>query len=143
MSGRKWIDLPRVEGEVSRQAHADLPPGTFEREFGCDGFFGPATHLFHRHPPTGWQAFEGALRPRAFDAASLATSESGPFAATALLSNANLRLRIWRCEQPMAHLARNADGDELIFVHEGQGAMFCDFGHLSFSAGDYIVLPRG
>ena len=43
----------------------------------------------------------------------------------------------------METLARNADGDDLIFVHEGSGDMFCDFGHLSFAAGDYIVIPRG
>jgi len=36
-------------------------------------------------------------------------------------------------------LARNADGDELLFVHRGRGELYCDFGHLSFEAGDYIV----
>ncbi len=68
MSNRNWIELPRSEGEASRQAHCDLPAGTYEREMGRDGFFGPATHLYHAHPPTGWTAFEGPLRPRAFDA---------------------------------------------------------------------------
>jgi len=68
MSSKNWIEFPRVEGETSRQAHADLPAGTYEREIGRDGFFGPATHLYHKHPPTGWTAFEGPLRPRAFDA---------------------------------------------------------------------------
>jgi homogentisate 1,2-dioxygenase len=43
----------------------------------------------------------------------------------------------------MDHLARNADGDELLFVHQGRGELFCDYGHLSFGIGDYIVLPRG
>ncbi len=43
----------------------------------------------------------------------------------------------------MDHLARNADGDELLFVHRGRGHLFCDFGHLAFEAGDYVVLPRG
>ena len=28
---RKWISFPRTEGKASRQAHADLPSGTFER----------------------------------------------------------------------------------------------------------------
>src|SRR5262245_35274531 len=49
----KWIQFPRIEGIASRQAHADLPPGTYEREIGRDGFYGPATHMYHRHPPTG------------------------------------------------------------------------------------------
>ena len=63
----KWISLHRVEGEASRQAHADLPDGTYEREFGKEGFFGPAAHLYHRNPPTGWIDWEGPLKPRAFD----------------------------------------------------------------------------
>ncbi|MGH8136066.1 MAG: homogentisate 1,2-dioxygenase, partial [Steroidobacteraceae bacterium] len=43
----------------------------------------------------------------------------------------------------MDHLARNGDGDELLFVHRGRGQLFCDFGRLEFAAGDYIVVPRG
>ena len=68
MSSKNWIEFPRVEGETSRQAHADLPAGTYEREIGREGFFGPAAHIYHKHPPTGWTTFEGPLRPRAFDA---------------------------------------------------------------------------
>lgn len=64
---RHYIRFPRLEGRTSRQAHADLPEGTFERELGKEGFFGPATQMYHRHPPTGWESWEGPLRPRAFD----------------------------------------------------------------------------
>jgi homogentisate 1,2-dioxygenase len=140
---KHWIELPRVEGEASRQAHADLPAGTFEREIGRSGFFGPATHLYHRHPPTGWTAFEGPLRPRAFDAKAAAKAPASPFEAALLLSNDSVKLRIWACERAMESLARNADGDELLFVHAGDGELFCDFGHLSYREGDYLLLPRG
>src|SRR6185437_3821969 len=40
-------------------------------------------------------------------------------------------------------LARNGDGDELLFVHEGKGELYCDYGHLAIKAGDYVMLPRG
>ena len=43
----------------------------------------------------------------------------------------------------MPRLARNADGDELLFIHAGTGDLYCDFGHLALEAGDYVVLPRG
>ena len=69
---KRYIHFPKVEGQASRQAHADLPPGTYEREISKEGFFGPATHLYHRHPPTGWVNFEGPLRPHAFDCTKLA-----------------------------------------------------------------------
>ena len=138
-----WIELPRVEGETSRQAHCDLPAGTYEREIGRDGFFGPATHLYHAHPPTGWTSFEGPMRPRAFDALAVSEESADPFQAALLLSNAHVKMRIWSVHRPMQHLARNADGDELLFIHQGEGDLFCDFGHLSYREGDYILLPRG
>jgi homogentisate 1,2-dioxygenase len=140
---KRYISLPRVEGRASRQAHADLPPGTYEREISKEGFFGPATHLYHTHPPTAWSAFEGPLQPHAFDLTRTAAGHGGPWQAHEILYNASLRLRFWRTSGAMDHLARNADGDELLFVHQGAGEMFCDFGHLSFEAGDYLIIPRG
>ena len=140
---RNWIEFPRVEGETSKQAHADLPAGTFEREIGRDGFFGPAAHIYHRHAPTGWSSFEGPLRPRAFDAVAAATSSEEPFQAAPLLFNAHCKMSVWRLSQAMSHLVRSADGDLLLFMHQGAGELFCDFGHLSYRDGDYLLLPRG
>lgn len=140
---RSWIELPRSEGDVSRQAHCDLPVGTYEREIGRDGFFGPAAHIYHKHPPTGWSGFEGPLRPRAFNAVTAASEGDDPFKAAVLLSNAAVGIRMWRLSRPMRHLTRNADGDELLFIHAGDGDLFCDFGHMTYREGDYILLPRG
>jgi homogentisate 1,2-dioxygenase len=69
---KRYIPVSRVEGTASRQAHCDLPEGTFEREMSKEGFFGPAAFFHHRHPPTGWTEFTGPLQPRAFDLAKLA-----------------------------------------------------------------------
>ena len=41
----------------------------------------------------------------------------------------------------MPFLVRNADGDELLFIHEGGGEFFCDYGHLTLKEGDYVVIP--
>jgi homogentisate 1,2-dioxygenase len=140
---KNWISFPRKEGAASRQAHADLPSGTYERELGKEGFFGPATQMYHAHPPTGWTKWEGDLKPRAFDLTKLNRRTSSPWEAVDVLHNAHMKLRFWRLDGTMDHLARNADGDELIFVHEGEGDLFCDYGHFSFRDGDFIVLPRG
>ena len=139
---RKWISFSRVEGEASRQAHCDFPEGTYEREMGREGFFGPASHFHHKHPHTGWTSFDGPLRPRAFDTNNLSEHTNCAWSASALLSNASVRMRYWRCPANMETLARNADGDDLLFIHSGSGELFCDYGHLSFVAGDYIVIPR-
>ncbi len=140
---RRWITASRVEGDASRQAHADLPPGTYEREISKEGFFGPAAFLHHKRPPTGWSSFEGPLRPRAFNLAAMNAAERSPWKAPRILHNRATELRFWKLEAPMPTLARNADGDQILFMHEGKGDLFCDYGHLAFEAGDYVVLPRG
>jgi homogentisate 1,2-dioxygenase len=43
----------------------------------------------------------------------------------------------------MDYFYKNADGDDLIFVHEGCGLLETQFGHLRFREGDYLVIPHG
>ncbi len=38
---------------------------------------------------------------------------------------------------------KNADADEVIFVHEGSGTLRTMYGALNFEYGDYLVIPRG
>lgn len=140
---KKYISFPRTAGTFSRQAHCDLPKGTYEREFGREGFFGPCSHLHHAHKPTGWVKWEGDLRPYAFDLRKLTAPTSSPWHAVPLFFNAACSVRMWVTSGAMDHLVTNADGDELLFIHEGSGDLFCDFGHFSFREGDYITLPRG
>jgi homogentisate 1,2-dioxygenase len=142
MSAKHWIEFPRMEGETSHQAHADLPTGTYERELGRDGFFGPAVHFYHRHPPTGWTSIKGDLRPRAFDASAAAVGAVGPFRSSLLLASDRCLVMICTCPVP-TNILRNSDGDLLLFIHEGAGDLYCDFGHMTYRDGDYILLPRG
>ncbi len=137
--------FPIKQGLHSRQAHADLPEqALYEREVGRDGFFGPASHIHHKHAPTGWTEWEGELRPRAFDLMQLNQLAEGnsPFSAPVILHNAHCQYRFWHCDEPMQKLARNADGDDLLFVHKGEGNFYCDYGHFEVTEGDYVVIPR-
>ena len=38
---------------------------------------------------------------------------------------------------------KNADADEVIFIHEGSGTLRTMYGSLPFEYGDYVVIPRG
>lgn len=140
---KKWIPASHVEGNASRQAHADFPEDTYEREISKEGFFGPAAFLHHKNPPTGWTDFEGPLRPRAFNLAALNDSPSSPWAAPVVLQNKSVEIRFWKLDEAMSALARNADGDQLLFIHSGESELYCDYGHLTVRAGDYVYLPRG
>lgn len=135
---------PIKKGKFAPQAHVGIPEGTYEEEHGRKGFYGKSAHLYHAHAPTGWTRFEGKLRPHLFDLNRL---EPGDYQdpdgmPVAFLGNNDLKLYISRRSQPMPFYYRNADGDELIFVHRGRGTIETDFGPLDFEPGDYIVLPR-
>jgi homogentisate 1,2-dioxygenase len=135
---------PLKKGKFAPQAHVGIPAGTFEEEHGRKGFYGKSAHLYHAHPPTGWTRFEGKLRPHLFDLNRLAPSDCADpqGMAAPFLGNRDVTLYVSRRSQPMPFCYRNADGDELIFVHRGTGTIETDFGPLTFEPGDYLVVPR-
>ncbi len=135
---------PLKKGSIATQAHVGLPEGTYEEEHGRKGFYGKSAHLYHTHPPTGWIRFEGKLRPHCFDLNRLEpTDQTDPCGTpTAFLGNQDVELYVSRRSKPMPFYYRNADGDELLFVHRGEGLVETDFGPLRFEKGDYINLPR-
>ena len=135
-SGFGW-----VQGQCSLQPHVDIPAGTYEEEHGRQGFFGRASHLYHRHPPTGWLRIEGPLQPRAYRATELKGEELGQ--AEVFLKNADVQLGIAKLDSEVNVFFRNADGDEVRFVHEGSGLLETDYGDVPYRTGDYIVIPRG
>src|SRR5690349_19267620 len=59
--------IPYIKGKVAKQAHVGIPEGTFEEEYGRNGFFGRYAHLYRSEPPVGWTKIEGPLKPRAYD----------------------------------------------------------------------------
>src|SRR5271157_626836 len=135
---------PLKKGKTTSQAHVGLPEGTYEEEHGRKGFYGKSAHLYHAHPPTGWIRFEGKLRPHCFDLNRVEPSDLRDREGTpiAVLGNRDVQLYVSRRSEPMPYYYRNADGDELIFVHRGAGIIETDFGPLRFEKGDYVVMPR-
>jgi len=135
---------PLKKGSIARQAHVGLPAGTYEEEHGRKGCYGKSAHLYHAHPPTGWVRFEGPLRPHCLDLNRVEPSDLGDREGmpVAVLGNRDIEIYVSRRSEPMPFYYRNADGDELIFVHRGAGVIETDFGPLHFEKGDYIVMPR-
>jgi homogentisate 1,2-dioxygenase len=132
------------KGKVAQQAHVGLPEDTFEEEHGRRGFYGKSAHLYHTHPPTGWVRIEGKLRPHCFDCNRLEPSgrndaRGGPIT---FLANNDVKISVSRRSAAMPFYYRNADGDELIFVHRGHGKIETDFGPLDYERGDYVVVPK-
>ena len=41
------------------------------------------------------------------------------------------------------YFVKNADADEMIFIHEGSGTLKTVYGEIDFEYGDYLMIPRG
>jgi homogentisate 1,2-dioxygenase len=46
-------------------------------------------------------------------------------------------------ESLTAYFYKNADADEMIFVHKGKGKLRTFMGNINFEYGDYLIIPRG
>jgi len=133
------------KGTAPNQAHVGIPHGLHEEEHGRQGFSGPSSHLYHTHPPTDWTRIEGPLRPRAFSCTTLPTPDhhTADGRPIAILESGDARVSISRRTETMPYFVRNADGDEIVFVHEGHGKWETDYGELGYEPGDYVVIPKG
>ncbi len=135
-SGFGW-----AQGKHCAQPHVNVPEGLYEEEHGRRGFFGKVSHLYHRHPPTGWLRIEGPHKPHAYQVTKLEGSQHGQ--AQFFLENSDVKIGIAKLKSVMAVFARNADGDEVRFIHEGSGTLETDYGDVTYRKGDYLVIPRG
>ena len=133
------------KGNIPNQAHVGIPEGLYEEEHGRRGFVGPASHLYRRHPPTGWVRIDGPLRPRAFACADLPTPDlrSADARPIEVLHSPDVRVFLSRRAETMPYCVRNADGDEVHFIHTGRGRFETDYGMLPYEPGDYVVMPKG
>ncbi len=133
------------KGNAPSQAHVGIPVGLCEEEHGRRGFVGRASHLYRRHPPTGWVRIDGPLRPRAFACAALPTPDlrSSVARPVEILRSPDVRVFLSCRAETMPYFVRNADGDEVQFVHRGCGQFETEYGVLPYEPGDYIVIPKG
>ncbi len=137
------MDIPYVRGRVAAQAHVGLPDGTVEEEYARNGFFGRYAHLYREHAPVGWTRIDGPLRPRLYDLRRSPSNGDYLAARVPLLTNADCTISTAVLRDAMPYAFRNADSDELLFVHDGAGRLDCDFGGLAYEPGDYLIIPRG
>ncbi len=151
----RYVSMGRVPKKRHTQFRA--PDGGLysEEVFGTRGFSGIASILYHAHPPTQATDFApaGAIRPEFAEDGPLrhrhwktAASQPGGDPITGrrvLMANPDVSLALCVPTAPMDYFYKNADGDDLLFVHKGTGRLETLFGTLSYGPGDYLVIPRG
>jgi homogentisate 1,2-dioxygenase len=146
-------------GRVPPKRHTQFrtPEGGLYSEelFGEEGFSGAYSLIYHKHPPTRVSKIERlgeacynewpqeTHRHHHLKSADVAPGGDIVSGRKPLMFNADCAISVARPTQPMSYFYRNAMGDEVLFVHNGQGAVETTFGTLPYREGDYIVIPRG
>jgi homogentisate 1,2-dioxygenase len=131
----------KASGTYTKQAHVKIPAGLYEEEHGRKGFFGRVSHLYHENPLTGWSNIEGELKPRNLPPLFEMPELQNNF--QTILFNNDVTVSMNKLSQSFKCFYRNADFDEMFFIHDGEGIIETTYGHLSYKRGDYIIMPRG
>ncbi len=131
----------KASGTFTKQAHVKIPEGLYEEEHGRKGFFGRVSHLYHQNPLTNWTKIDGNLKPRNLPPLFEKKELQNKF--QEYLYNNDCIISLANFTDDFAHFFRNADFDELYFIHEGTGNLETTYGHLKYVKGDYIIIPRG
>ena len=126
-----------------------------EEVMGYEGFSGNESILYHLRSPCD-VAEVGSFEPiersewvpdthvhRLTTTASLEPSGDPVFGRRLLMFNDDVEIAICKPTAELDAFYRNGEGDELLFVHEGSGAVETIFGTLPYKRHDYVVIPRG
>jgi len=147
-------------GTIPHKRHTQFrkPDGSLysEQLFSTEGFSSNSTLLYHCHPPTEIVkvdtpfsvapkvAEEKMLKHRSFHGFNISSKKDYLQSRKPVLVNNDLHIVLAAPQESMTeYFYKNADADEMIFVHEGGGTLLTQYGQLSFSYGDYLVVPRG
>ncbi len=127
-----------------------------EELFGTIGFDGMSALLYHIHPPTMVKevlesrdvapvvAVEKNMKAYRLEGFNVPPTDDYLESRTAVLTNADLTISLAAPRKSMEdYFYKNAQHDELVFVHEGSGTLYTQMGALPFGPGDYLLIPRG
>jgi homogentisate 1,2-dioxygenase len=147
-------------GSIPHKRHTQFrkPDGSLysEQLFSTEGFASDASLLYHNHPPTQiiktdkpvdvrpTIAEEKMLKHRSFQGFKIKPVKDFLKSRVPILVNNDCHIVLAAPQERMAnYFYKNADADEMIFVHEGNGTLKTQYGQLDFLYGDYLVIPRG
>jgi homogentisate 1,2-dioxygenase len=128
----------------------------YEQLFGTIGFDGMSSLLYHLHRPTMVREIKSPVDvspkiavQKNLTARMLKGFEVGPAddyleSRVPLLVNQDINIG---CAAPKKSLTdyffKNADADEMLFIHKGSGTLRTFVGNIKFEYGDYLIIPRG
>lgn len=147
-------------GNIPHKRHTQFrkPDGALyaEQLFSTEGFSNDYSLLYHTHPPTDIistdelydvmprVAEEKMLKHRSLEGFKIKPEKDFLQSRKPVLVNNDCHIVLAAPQESMTgYFYKNADADEIIFVHEGNGILHTMYGDIAFGYGDYLVIPRG
>ncbi len=154
--------MPRYHslGRIPHKRHTTFRKedgSLFQEElFGTAGFAGMSSLLYHLYPPTVVKEFgeprdvnpkiavEHNMKALSFKGFELPIEKDFLESRKRIFVNGDLHVSLAAPEEfSKDYFYKNADADELIFIHKGEGSLKSIYGIVDFAYGDYLVIPRG
>ncbi|MFN4007631.1 MAG: homogentisate 1,2-dioxygenase [Chitinophagaceae bacterium] len=127
-----------------------------EQLFSTEGFSNDYSLLYHCHPPTVITqveapysvaptiAEEKMLKHRSFEGFNVQPKADYLESRTPILVNNDCHISLAAPQESITnYFYKNADADEMLFIHEGEGKLLTQYGAIPFAYGDYLHIPRG
>ena len=147
-------------GKIPPKRHTQFnkPDGSlyYEQLFGTIGFDGMSSLLYHHHRPTMVKEILSTtdVTPKIAVAKNITsrklvgfdTEPQDDFLASrdTLLVNNDIHIGVAAPRHSMTtYFYKNADADEMLFIHKGTGTLRTQLGNIQFEYGDYLIIPRG
>ena len=127
-----------------------------EQLFGTIGFDGMSSLLYHIQPPTAVIkivqqksvapeiGLDKNMQMRSLQGFNVEAKDDYLESRTPMLVNSDVYIELAAPKKSMtAYFYKNADADEVVFIHKGSGKLKTQLGNIDFSYGDYLLIPRG
>src|ERR1700758_1621789 len=128
----------------------------YEQLFGTEGFHVFSSLLYHTHRPTqvkeiikSYEVTPKAAIDKNIKALLLKGFEIKPAddfldSRQVLVFNNDLWMGLAAPRKSLTtYFYKNADADEMLFIHKGKGTLRTFMGNINFEYGDYLIIPRG
>ncbi len=147
-------------GEIPHKRHTVFkkPNGDYyyEQLFGTVGFDGMSSLLYHVYRPTMIAEVQESInvapeiavaknmKPYRLHGFNVAPADDYLEARKPVLVNSDCYISLASPRKSMTdYFYKNADADELVFIHRGTGILRTLVGNIEFKEGDYLMIPRG
>ena len=128
----------------------------YEQLFGTIGFDGMSSLMYHIQRPTMVKeiissvdvspkiAVQKNMSARLLKGMEVSPKDDFLESRELVLVNSDILIGLAAPRKSLkSYFYKNADADELLFIHQGSGTLRTLLGNISFEYGDYLVIPRG